>query len=62
MASKREKLEPNRGDQRYTRRNKQRQFTQQDDISRAARQDPRRPSQSEAPRGQGNRGDRADTE
>ena len=58
MAGKRETIEPNAGDKRYTRRDKTGRFSEQDDVSRSSAQDQKRPARTEAPRGQGDRGDR----
>jgi hypothetical protein len=58
MAGKRETIEPNAGDKRYTRRDKTGRFTEQDDVGRASAQDQKRQARAEAPRGQGDRGDR----
>lgn len=57
MSSKRELIAPN-GDKRYVRRDEQGRFTESDDVSRSLSQDVRRHSKKEAPRGQGDRGDR----
>jgi hypothetical protein len=58
MAGKRETIEPQTGDKRYTRRDKAGKFTEQDDVSRASAQDQKRAARTVAPRGQGDRGDR----
>ena len=58
MAGKRELIEPNAGDKRYTRRDKAGTFTEQEDVGRSLAQDRKRPAKTEAPRGQGDRGDR----
>jgi hypothetical protein len=58
MAGKRETIEPQAGDKRYTRRDKAGKFTEQDDVSRASAQDQKRTARNEPPRGQGDRGDR----
>jgi hypothetical protein len=58
VAGKRELIEPNAGDKRYTRRDKAGRFTEQEDVGRSLAQDRRRQSKNEAPRGQGDRGDR----
>jgi hypothetical protein len=59
MAGKRERIEPNEGDQRYVRRDENGQFTEsQDDVGRAARQDQKRDAKKESSKGQGDRGDR----
>jgi hypothetical protein len=58
MTSKRELVEPNKGDKRYVRRDEHGQFKEADDVGRSLAQDQRRESEKEAPRGQGDRGDR----
>ena len=58
MAGKRELIEPNAGDKRYTRRDKAGRFTEQEDVGRSLAQDRKRRSKTQAPRGQGDRGDR----
>ena len=58
MAGKRELIEPNAGDKRYTRRDKAGKFTEQEDVGRSLAQDRKRQAKTEAPRGQGDRGDR----
>ena len=59
MASKRELIEPNEGDKRYTRRDEQGRFTkEQDDVGRSLSQDRRKEAKTEAKKGQGDRGDR----
>jgi hypothetical protein len=58
MAGKRETIEPNAGDKRYARRDKTGRFTEQDDVGRASARDQKQPARAEAPRGQGDRGDR----
>lgn len=55
---KRETIEPNAGDKRYVRRDEQGQFSESDDVGRSLSQDQKREAESEAPRGQGDRGDR----
>jgi len=59
MGAKRELIEPKPGDKRYVRRDDQGQFTEdQDDVGRSLSQDRRKQAKHEAPRGQGDRGDR----
>jgi hypothetical protein len=58
MAGKRQRIEPQPGDERYTRRDEQGRFTEQDDVGRAAGQDQKREAENVPPRGQGDRGDR----
>ena len=56
--AKRELVEPNPGDKRYVRRDDKGRFGQSDDVSRSLAQDVRRDAKHEAPKGQGDRGDR----
>ena len=56
--TKRELVEPNPGDKRYVRRDDKGRFGQTDDVSRSLGQDVRRDAKHEAPRSQGDRGDR----
>ena len=56
---KRELIEPNEGDKRYVRRDEQGQFTEdQVDVGRSLAQDRKQHSETEAKRGQGDKGDR----
>jgi len=57
--TKRELTEPNKGDKRYVRRDEQGHFTKdQTDVGRSLSADRRRRSETPAPKGQGDRGDR----
>ena len=56
--SKRELIEPNKGDKRYVRRDESGQFKESDDVSRSLSQDVRKDAESESKKGQGDRGDR----
>jgi hypothetical protein len=57
-ASKRELIEPHDGDKRYVRRDDQGQFTEdQVDVGRSLSQDRQQHAKTEAPKGQGDRGD-----
>lgn len=56
--SKRELIEPTPGDKRYARRDDEGRFTEMDDVGRSLAQDQKRQAKSEAPKGQGDRGDR----
>ena len=56
--AERELIEPNPDDKRYIRRDEDGQFDETDDVGRSSAQDQRRDAQSEAKRGQGDRGDR----
>jgi hypothetical protein len=58
MAARRELIEPQKGDKRYVRRNKQGRFKESEDVGRSLTQDRRRKAKTVAPRGQGDRGDR----
>lgn len=58
--SKRELIEPNPGDKRYVRRDEKGRFEEVEDVGRSLAQDQRRQAENEAPRGQGDRGDRKD--
>lgn len=56
--SKRELIEPTPGDKRYARRDDEGRFTEMVDVGRSLAQDQRRQAKTEAPKGQGDRGDR----
>jgi hypothetical protein len=56
--SKRELIEPTPGDKRYARRDDEGRFTEMDDVGRSSAQDQKREAQSDAGKGQGDRGDR----
>jgi len=59
MARERELIEPHKGDKRYVRRDEQGRFTNdQVDVGRSLAADGRQHSEHQAPRGQGDRGDR----
>lgn len=58
MTGKRETIEPHSGDKRYVRRDEKGQFSESDDVGRSLSQDRRREGENEAPRDQGDRGDR----
>lgn len=55
--NKRELIEPN-GDKRYTRRNAQGEFTEQDDTGRSLSHDTRQHSSTRSKSGHGDEGDR----
>lgn len=60
MARKRELIEPHDGDKRYIRRDEEGQFTEdQVDVGRSLSQDRKRDAKTVAPKGQGDKGDRA---
>ncbi len=56
--SKRELIEPTPGDKRYARRDDEGRFTEMVDVGKSLAQDQRRQARHEAPKGQGDRGDR----
>jgi hypothetical protein len=56
-SGERELVSPN-GDKRLVRRDSKGRFTESDDLGRSLSQDVRKQSDTEAPRGQGDRGDR----
>ena len=58
MAKKRELIEPNPGDKRYVRRDESGQFKEVDDTGRSLGADVKQPAATEAPKGQGDKGDR----
>jgi hypothetical protein len=58
VASKRELIEPHKGDKRYVRRNPQGQFKESDDVGRSLAVDQRTKAKNVAKPGQGDKGDR----
>lgn len=56
--SKRELIEPHKGDKRYARRDAQGRFTEMDDVGRSLSQDRKRQAKTVAKPGHGDRGDR----
>ena len=58
MASKRELIEPHKGDKRYVRRNPKGQFKESDDVGRSLAVDQRTKAKNVAKPGQGDKGDR----
>ena len=56
--SKRELIEPTPGDKRYARRDDDGRFTEMVDVGKSLVQDQKRQAKHEAPKGQGDRGDR----
>ena len=56
--SKRELIEPHKGDKRYVRRDASGRFSQVEDAGRSSAQDRKRRAKSESTPGQGDRGDR----
>ena len=56
--SERELCEPTPGDKRYARRDDEGQFTEMVDVGKSLAQDQRREAKHEAPKGEGDRGDR----
>jgi hypothetical protein len=59
MASKRELIEPYKGDKRYIRRDEKGRIKESDDVSRSLSQDQKRKAKTLAKPGQGDKGDRA---
>jgi hypothetical protein len=57
MASKRELIEPNPGDKRYVRRDKDGEFESGVDLNRSLSQDDKHNSKKTSKPGQGDRGD-----
>jgi hypothetical protein len=57
MASKRELIEPHKGDKRYVRRDEQGRFAESDDVSRSLAADRRTKAKATVKKGQGDRGD-----
>ena len=55
--SKRELIEPHKGDKRYVRRDAEGQFKESDDVGKSLAQDRKRKAKTVAPKGQGDRGD-----
>lgn len=55
--SKRELIEPNKGDKRLVRRDDEGQFKESDDLGRSLSQDVRKKAKSKVQSGQGDRGD-----
>ncbi len=55
--SKRELIEPHKGDKRYVRRDEDGQFSESDDVSRSLSQDVRKHAKTTAKPGEGDRGD-----
>ena len=59
MASKRELIEPNPGDKRYVRRDKEGRFTEsQDNVGRSSAADQRQKAKTKVKSGHGDEGDR----
>jgi hypothetical protein len=56
--SKRELIEPHKGDKRYTRRDENGRFTEMVDVGKSLSQDRKRQAKTESKPGQGDRGDR----
>jgi hypothetical protein len=59
MASKRELIEPHKGDKRYVRRDEKGRFKEVDDVGRSLAADRRQKAKTVAKKGQGDKGDRA---
>jgi hypothetical protein len=58
MASKRELIEPHKGDKRFVRRGEKGQFKESDDVGRSLAADRRQHAETAAKPGQGDKGDR----
>ncbi len=58
MGSKRELIEPHKGDKRYARRNPKGQFKEMDDVGRSLAADRRVKANTVVKPGQGDKGDR----
>jgi hypothetical protein len=58
MASKREVIEPHKGDKRYARRNPKGEFKEMDDVGRSLAADRRTKAKTVTKSGQGDKGDR----
>jgi hypothetical protein len=58
MDSKRELIEPHKGDKRYARRNPKGQFKEMDDVGRSLAADRRVKAKTVSKHGQGDKGDR----
>ena len=58
MASKRELIEPHKGDKRYVRRDAKGQFKEVDDVGRSLAADRRTKAKTVVKPGQGDKGDR----
>ena len=56
--SKRELIEPHKGDKRFARRDEKGRFTEMDDVGRSLSQDRKRDAKTKVKSGQGDRGDR----
>lgn len=56
--SKRELIEPHKGDKRYARRDEEGRFSEMDDVGRSLTQDRKQHAKTVAKPGQGDRGDR----
>ena len=58
MPSKRELIEPHKGDKRYIRRDEQDRIKESDDVGRSLTQDRQRKAKTVSKPGQGDKGDR----
>ncbi|HSI65720.1 MAG TPA: hypothetical protein VLE43_21520 [Candidatus Saccharimonadia bacterium] len=57
MSTKRELIEPHKGDKRYVRRDSHGRFTESDDVGRSLSMDRRIKAKHKAKHGEGDRGD-----
>ena len=55
--SKRELIEPTKGDKRYVRRNENGEFSESDDLNRSLSQDDKKNAKTTVKSGEGDRGD-----
>ena len=58
MATKRELIEPHKGDKRYVRRDDNGRFSEVDDVGRSLARDVRQHAKTTSEPGQGDKGDR----
>jgi hypothetical protein len=58
MSSKRELIEPHKGDKRYIRRDEKGRIKESDDVSRSLSQDQKREAKTASKPGHGDQGDR----
>ena len=58
MSTKRELIEPHKGDKRYVRRDEQGRFSESDDVGKSLAADRRQHAKTKSKPGQGDKGDR----
>jgi len=61
MADERELIEPTEGDKRFVRRDEEGKFKESDDVGRSLSQDQKRDAKTQSEPGQGDKGDRNDS-